>query len=97
MRYDTQKVLQSLAEEPHPVRVERKGDDFVVCIGVFESEKTAVAYLDGLTINVPGAHVAGGPVNADTFLLSNRVYAYNYHRPMTISSSLGKTSPMHSF
>lgn len=97
LRYDAQKVLQSLAEEPHPVRVERKGDDFVVRIGVFESEKTAVAYLNGLTINVPGAHVAGGPVDADAFLLSNRVYAYNYHRPDDNLLLVGENKPYAQF
>ena len=80
LRYDAQKLMESLSDEP-VVRIVRKEMNFIVRIGVFDTEKEAREYLDNMKINVPGAHIAHSPVHSDNFMLANRFYKYDYHRP----------------
>ena len=80
-RYDAQKLMESLADSNEIARVERKGIDFVVRIGHFDTEKEALDFLDTLEVNIPRAHVVQGDVNSDNFMLSTRYVKYDYHVP----------------
>ncbi|MCH9740167.1 MAG: DUF3131 domain-containing protein, partial [Epsilonproteobacteria bacterium] len=81
LRYDAQKLMESLAEEEQVVRMERKGEDFVVRAGAFDTKEEALDYLDSLKVNIPRAHVEQGTVDSENFMLATRYFDYNYHRP----------------
>ncbi|RUM46294.1 MAG: hypothetical protein DSY46_00195 [Hydrogenimonas sp.] len=80
LRYDAQKLMESLSDEP-VVRIVRKGMDFVVRVGVFDTKEEAEEYLNSLTVNIPGAHITHSAVHSDNFMLANHFYKYEYHRP----------------
>ncbi|HIP20825.1 MAG TPA: DUF3131 domain-containing protein [Campylobacterales bacterium] len=81
LRYDAQKLMELLADNNEIARVERKGIDFVVRIGQFDTKKEALDFLDTLDVNLPRAHVAQGDVISDNFMLATRYVKYDYHIP----------------
>ena len=83
LRYDAQKIMESLADENEIARVERKGIDFVVRIGAFDTKEEALDFLDTLKVNIPRAHIAQGDVNSENFMLATRYVSYDYHTPYT--------------
>ncbi len=83
LRYDAQKIMESLADEDEVARVERKGIDFVVRIGAFDTKEEALDFMDSLSVNIPRAHVARGNVNSENFMLATRYVKYDYHIPYT--------------
>ncbi|CAA6816468.1 MAG: Unknown protein [uncultured Sulfurovum sp.] len=81
LRYDAQKIMESLKDEKEIARVERKGRDFVVRIGNFDTKEEVLDYFDTLSVNIPRATIQQGDVNSENFMLSTRYVKYDYHQP----------------
>lgn len=81
LRYDAQQLMESLTEEKELARMERKGVNFVVRVGMFESKEEALDFLDVLKVNLPRAKIVKGEVNSENFMLATRPFNYDYHIP----------------
>ena len=81
LRFDAQKLMESIPNQSQLIRVERKGRDFIVNVGIFKTKEEAQLYAKQLQKLMPKAQVVQGPVNSENFLLANTYYHYDYHIP----------------
>ena len=81
LRYDAQKIMESLENPEEIAWIERKERDFVVRLGHFDTKEAALDYLDNLKSLLPRAHIVQGDIDSDNFMLATRYTSYNYHRP----------------
>jgi len=78
--YSTE-LLKKFDKTDKVVRVERKDDDFVVRVGVFNTKQEAVNYISTSEHNITDFKVVNIDINSSNFLISNRYYRYDYRFP----------------
>ena len=81
LRFDAQKLMNSLPDQSQIIRVERKEENFVVNVGAFKDKNKTIAYAKSLEKLMPKAKVIQTSIHSKNFLLANSYYRYDYHIP----------------
>ena len=79
--YYSTELLKKFDKSDNVIRVERKDDDFVVRIGVFDTKQKATEYLLKHKKEMEDFKIVNLDIDSSNFLISNRYYSYDYRYP----------------
>lgn len=78
---DSKRLLRKFDKDNEIIRVLRKGENFVVQIGAFNTQKEAEDFKPKSKVKIKNFTIVNGDIDSENFLLANRYYSYDYRHP----------------